>query len=258
MLPKDEWLPHAKRLAIGGQSRIQHRREGRMNLVVGNDRDRWWCYCQSCKEGGVEMKEHVRLEVSPEAKRSDLSMPKDMVLVSSLGPQMQHALYSFIATKGMDACMLPELWYSDARKRLLINTPQGWMGRDVTGKALEKWLTYNRQHYLHEWSQKSDNAIVVEDTFSFYKIRWAIPEYAGFCALGTGVGPALANALLDYTHVYFMFDGDLAGWKGAYAGAQRMRGLNVKAFESCAPAGLDPKDLSAAQIRAIIKGEQHE
>src|SRR5574337_1075011 len=53
MLPQHEWLPHAKALAVGMKNRITHRNERRPNLVVGNAHDRFWAYCQACREGAV-------------------------------------------------------------------------------------------------------------------------------------------------------------------------------------------------------------
>lgn len=254
MLPLEEWLPQAKRLAVGMQDRKYHRNEKRPNLVVGNDADRYWCYCQSCKEGGVQMKEHVKLNVkSPEAKRSDLTLPKDMQRLSALAPELQYPLLAFLASKHMDQVMLPELWYSESRKRLLVDTGgQGWLGRDVTGNALEKWLTYNRTQYLHG-CRGNYRAVVVEDPFSFFKVRWAMLDGLDvYCALGTGMKDSLLTALLNYATVWIMFDGDAAGRRGSTAALKRLRGFGRVAEHINTPLGFDPKDLTAAEIQQLL------
>ena len=53
MLPRQDWLDQAKRLAVGMKIRVRHQRERRANMVISNDKDRWWAYCNACKEGGV-------------------------------------------------------------------------------------------------------------------------------------------------------------------------------------------------------------
>ncbi len=257
MLPKEEWLPQAKRLAVGMQTRLFHRREKRPNLVVGNNADKYWAYCQACKKGGVEEKTHVRLDVaSPERKRSNLSMPTDMQRVCDLDMTLQAPLLGFLAKKGMDHCMLPPPWYSPSRKRLLIcHDQREWLGRDVTGDALEKWLTYQGTQYLGYVAVHGNPAlaVVVEDTFSYYKVRWATNHSISvYCALGTGIKDALAHELLRHKEVLWMFDGDTAGDVGATKGVARMRGLGVKSRKTLAPWGFDPKDLTAEQIRLIL------
>ena len=78
MIPEREWLPQAQRLAVGMRLRVRHRRESRANMTIGNDRDRWWCYCQRCKEGGVVTKDHVLLTSPIEVVEHDLSVPADL------------------------------------------------------------------------------------------------------------------------------------------------------------------------------------
>lgn len=253
MLNQKDWLPKAKRLAIGMQDRVYHLNEKRPNLVIGNAGDRYWAYCQACKEGGIERKEHVRLTgFSPEAKRSDLSLPRDLVRILNMDEHERYPLLAFLASKGMDTVMLPELWYSCTRKRILMVTESGWLGRDVSDHALEKWLTYNKAKYLSN-QLKATKAVVVEDAFSYFKVRWAtLDTVAVYCALGTGIKDSLTMALLKHGEVIFMFDGDSAGWDGADKGSARLRGLGIRSYALCAPAGLDPKDLQAETIRNLI------
>lgn len=240
---------------MGRQDRLFHGREKRPNLVIGNLPDRWWAYCQNCKQGGVVQKEHVRLGVaSPEANKSNLTLPCDLARFGDLDEATLHALSTFLASKGMDAVMLPPLWYSCTRKRILLQLNEGWIGRDVTGNALEKWLTYTRTtQYL--WCQRdSSTAVVLEDAFSYFKVIWADPSHNVMCALGTGIKPSILLKLSTQQRTYFMFDGDAAGYKGATEGVHRIRGLGGLAHECCAPLGHDPKDLTAVQIRNLITG----
>lgn len=254
MIRKEDWLLKAKSLCIGSSTRVFHGREHRPNLVIGNDIDKWWCYCQACKHGGVQQKEHVMLGTSPETKRSDLTLPRDLVRCGiGLDPVLDHGVGQFLASKGMDYSMLPDLWYSCTRKRILIQTAEGWLGRDITGNALEKWLTYNKQQFL--WKGRNSNTtVVVEDTFSFYKVLWAVEQVNVMCALGTACKNSMLVQLLDtrQSTVIFLFDGDPAGHHGADAGAHRVRGFGIQGFSQCAPGGKDPKDLQAHELQTLI------
>ena len=250
MLPKEEWLDRAKRLAIGMSYRVRHKQERRHNLVIGNDHDKWWCYCQACKEGGVVQKDHVRLDLtSPERTRSILTLPIDMT------PAIPDSVYRFLASKGMDVKYLGSLLYSQSRKRLLLQEDGGWFGRDVTGDAMEKWLTYNGTQYVGKVTPGS-TCVITEDLFSMYKVRWALreqTEYCTLCALGTGIKDSLVRALLNADRVVWMLDGDTAGYKGASEGAHRMEALGVPSVARCAPDGLDPKDMEINSIISHLK-----
>lgn len=189
---------------------------------------------------------------SPEALKSNLTVPTDLIPQAQWDEHTALMIGRFLATKGMDYLMMPPMWYSCTRKRLLIQTAQGWMGRDVTGNALEKWLTYNRQHYLHHYIGAS-TTVIVEDTFSFYKMIWAVPHVNVMCALGSALKDYHMVALLGQASVLICFDGDKAGEHGAIDGVQRLRALGVPVQNRCAPAGYDPKDLSAAQLVELTK-----
>lgn len=257
MLPLEEWLPKAKAMCIGGHDRFFHRREKRPNLVIWNKPDAWTAYCQACKEGGVVKKEHVLYGVaSPEANKSILTLPCDLQRQSQWDDITAYSIGQFLASKGMDYKMLPEMFYSCTRKRLCIQTEQGWMGRDVTGRALDKWLTYNGQHYLYT-DRGSDTVVMVEDSFSYFKVLWAVPELNVLCCLGTGLKPSIIARCMNMRQAILCFDGDQAGYKGATAGAQRLRAIGVFADSRCAPEGKDPKDLSAASLCSLIFNGVH-
>lgn len=256
-LPDEEWLHLAKKLAVGVRSRHYHRREGRPNLVVGNEAGKWWAYCQACKAGGVVEKDHVRITGgSAPASSTHLDLPRDSTPILELDEFSRDAVLRLLAEKNMDQMYLPPIHFSEQRKRMLIDTGQGWLGRDTTGHSPQKWLTYDGSLWLgKQHGEVSDMAVVVEDPFSYYKVRWAFreePTVTVYCALGTVARPSLRIMLLPYTDVVFFFDGDDAGVTGARREARAVRGLGTRAIARPAPDGFDPKDLSIDDIRSFI------
>lgn len=269
-LPKDEWLEAAKRVPKGQQRRVQHKHERGQDLVVGNANDRWWSYCQRCKQGGVEMKTHV-LTVQKELPASrELSLPGDMKLLAACAPEVQTAIVKFLVAKGVDVYMFPRdsLFYSESRGRLFVHNPMGFMGRDLTGKSVQKWLTYNRQHYLTGTDPIGTVAVLVEDPFSMYKVQHAIDTSSlprnvvdVFCCLGTAAHDSLMVRLIQrYTHIIPLMDGDSAGIRGAgtIQSSVRALGLIGAKFKSTAPHGMDPKDMHTQDIREHIRRELYE
>ena len=166
----------------------------------------------------------------------------------------------FLASKNMDGMYLPDLWYSPSRKRLLLDTGYGWMGRDVTERSPQKWLTYNRQKLLGQVPRLPERipAVIVEDAFSWYKVQWAIQKLAEarvsvLCALGTGIHDALTLELSNASAALFFFDGDAAGYKGAKDGVRRMRAFGVPSKAVHPPVGLDPKDMQCHDIVNLLR-----
>lgn len=250
MLPEHEWLDKAKRLSVGMKVRVLHRSERRPNMIVGNAPDRWWCYCQACKEGAVVQKEHVILGSADPAPAADLSFPPDLRLIQ--GTDAELPVLRFLARKSMDSTYLPPIWYSASRKRMLLDTGHGWMGRDITEKSPQKWLTYNRSKLLGTVKQGAP-AIMVEDTFSWYKVRWAIRDRVPvLCALGTGIHDALMLALAQCNHAVWFFDGDPAGYSGAEEGTRRVRAFGIPSSTVSPPQGKDPKDMHCNDIVTLL------
>lgn len=257
-LLKEDWLPLAEKLAVGMSARYRHGREGRPNLVVKNLSDRYVAYCQSCKEGGVHMKEHVRIGVPVPTGPEPMTTPEDCVLIhkDSLAPATIEGIGAFLAIKGMDFKYLPrDLYYSRSRKRLVICSDGHILGRDLTGRSPHKWMHYCASAYLGK-PQVGDTAFVVEDPFSYYKLRWAIADQRAvhvYCSLGTGLTDQLAVALLGHDRVVFFYDGDEAGEKHGYLNAKRMRGMGVTSVWYCAPSGMDPKDMSVLALQLHVE-----
>lgn len=258
-VPEAEWLHLAKGTPVGSKRRVRHLRERRVNMVVGNEPDRWFCYCQSCKEGQIVMKEHVRVTGVPAPKESEsLALPLDLVNVLHADTATQAGVLGFLAHKNMDAVYLPPLYFSPSRKRLLIPSANGWLGRDTTERSMQKWLTFTvGTTFLGQTKPGLKQiAVVVEDPFSYYKVMWALrdfPEYTVFSSLGTSVSDALVMVLLSYQDVRFFYDGDKAGWKGAAVETSRFRAFGCKSQSMCAPNDMDPKDMTIEQIREHLK-----
>lgn len=225
-------------------------------MVIMNDTDRWWCYCQACKQGGVVMKDHVILTDGPRVDpRIERTPPTDIKPLAR--SEFEIPVTRFLVDKHMASLYLPDLHYSEARKRLLIKDDSGqWHGRDLTGNSPQKWLNYQAVHYVGV-AKDGCPTIVTEDLFSMYKTRFALrqyPEYRVVCALGTGCSIYLTNFLMSSGSLYWFFDGDSAGDDGAAFAQQRMKPLVPRQFRVRPPDGDDPKDMSCEQIRAAILG----
>lgn len=264
-LPNDEWLLLAKGTAVGQKRRARHRSEGRENLVVGNEPDRWFAYCQSCRRGAVEMKSHVMIGGHAPSLSTDLSLPTDARAIRSLQQYEIDALTLLLARKSMDWMFFDGalIEWSASRQRLLVHTPSGVMGRDTTERSPQKWLTYNRQHYIAAQADRlaTTYVVLVEDTFSYYKVAHAL-DRSGIacdviCTLGTSIHGSLMLWLLQHAErVWSFYDGDSAGWKGALANAKRLRAVGLQGpgdvLSACAPLTKDPKDMDLGAITAHV------
>lgn len=261
-LPNDEWLHLAKGTAVGQQRRMRHRSEGRENLVVGNTPDRWWAYCQSCRAGGIEMKTHVMIGGPAPKESTSLTRPADARALLSLHQYERDALTLQLAKKAMDWTYFggAAIEWSMERQRLLIHTPSGVMGRDTSERSAQKWLTYDRQHYLRADLMRED-VLLVEDAYSYYKVQYALNRdcipVAVICTLGTSIHDSLYLWLLQHARrVWSFYDGDAAGWKGALNNARRLRGGDMlgggEVLPACAPVGNDPKDMYLGDIAAHV------
>lgn len=220
-------------------------------MVVGNDTDRYWVVCNACKKGDVVMKEHVVItNRKAPAESSSLVLPHDMLKLVDCEPAVQAGVVGFLESKNMDIAYLPEVWFSKARCRIMIQHGIEWLGRDTTNASPQKWLTFNGSNHLRH-TILGRKAVVVEDPFSYYKVKWALRDdnVAVFSSLGTKMSDELMLILLDYEEVSFFYDDDAAGHRGALKESQRLRALGVNSRPKCAIGG-DPKDMT-------IEGIQH-
>ncbi len=268
-LPEDDWLPQAKRLAVGMRVRVRHGRERRPNMTVGNERGHFWAYCQSCKEGGKVSKDHVlRAPTEPQEWGQELTVPDDLRPV--LGSDYELPVGRFLASKGMMFPYLPKLWFSERARRLCLHDPaSGWHGRDITERSSAKWLHYSKPQLAGEVGRLT---IITEDLFSMYKVQFALRDKRrayelnpgpfgpkGWwnvevaSTLGAGIGVTAALALKDCTKIVWMYDGDKAGDDGFTQASKRMRVHVPKQYRARPPEGMDPKDMDCADIRALIE-----
>lgn len=252
MLPEQDWLPQARRLAVGMTMRFRHRNEGRANMTVGNAPDRWWAYCNRCKEGGVITKEHVLLNVAPVAAR-ELTRPTDIVPA----PDSEYSTWLMhkVMAKGMDPAWLPPLYHSLSAGRLLLRDDAGcWHGRDVTEKSGAKWLNYDHAKFV---GTPGPTTVITEDLYSMYKIRHAMKFYNAplrtCCTLGAGLHDAAVLALKSCETIVWAYDGDAAGDYGFRQGVQRMRPFGIKHRRARPPEGKDPKDMHIDNLRVLIE-----
>lgn len=254
---REVWLAQAKRLPVGTTVRVPHPgdRTARANLIIGHDAGKYWCYCQSCKRGAVDEKSHVMVTgAQAPAMSADLSLPTDMVRIHELDDFSRSAVLAFLVSKNVDPMFLPELFFSEGRRRLLLDTGLGWLGRDTTEASHQKWLTYHHTQFLSAGPVKAEaTAVFVEDPFSYYKVAWALrgmaDQFQVYCALGTRVRPALALEIAQHSRALAFMDGDKAGASGAAAARTQFKAYGVRCTPACAPAGKDPKDMTAQEIR---------
>lgn len=277
-LHRDEWLDAAKRLAVGRKDRIYHKRDGsrRPNLVIGHEGDKWWAYCQVCKQGDVVPKSHVRLTARAPAESTLLDAPTDIIMSNMLPQHLSEELEGFLLTKGVTSGMLDAWGYSPRRKRLIVY-PDSWgghacLGRDVTGDSHVKWIVYNLKgkpwvvERLNQQTKLRDTLVLTEDVFSMYKVRWTLARslegalpvnglYIG-TTLGTGLTSDMLAALLrePFHRVVVFYDGDGAGERGAKTVAHRIRAALPDADVRwlTAPRNMDPKDMHFDDIRKLL------
>jgi hypothetical protein len=196
----------------------------------------------------VKFKDHVAVGLKP-PDRPSLELPTDMVGVSA---EYIH-VYRFLVNKGIDPCVITEpIWYSAKERRVLFKTPQGWLGRDITGRSQQKWITYDQQHYAG--TVQNGIVIVTEDYLSALKVKYVVPEHSVVSSLGTAVHSALAYELTKHaTGVLVMYDGDKAGIGGSLKVWRQLRALGLNVRPACAPQGKDPKDLTFAEIKERVQ-----
>ena len=253
MLPEQDWLSHAQALAVGMRTRVRHGRESRVNMVVANDPEKWWAYCQKCHEGAVIQKEHVMLRNHEPPPQATLTLPTD-ILPLVPGSYEELTVARYLAKKCMDMQYFPHgVQYSASRKRIMVQAVGQWHGRDITDKSLSKWLNYST-HQIVQSSDCQERAVVVEDLFSWFKVLWATrgSNLSVLCALGTQDKPALISALMRFKEVLWFFDADRAGDTGAAQGMRRLAPFVQKQRRVRPSDGCDPKDMDIQFIRAAL------
>ena len=252
----DEWLMSAKSLPVGQTRRVRHGRESRSNMVISNKPDRYTAYCHACQRGGIVLKEHAYLGKLPEPE--PLEVPTDLI------PVHEHVgAMTFLASKNIP--MLPTytngLLFSPSRRRIIINTPQGVLGRHI-GSSPAKWITYNKQTYASVGYATPDAQMVVitEDTLSAWKTGIVATELGlrvqMFAALGSQISTQLMLRLLaEYSGVPIIVwsDGDKGGEKFRDRWAQQVRAMNLLGGSYIPAKNYDPKDYPIITVAEILK-----
>lgn len=257
MLPPDEWLQAAQRLAIGQRRRVRHNEESTSAMVIGNDADCWWAWCHRCNAGGRVNKSHVQLGI-PEAQPSRMPWPIDAVPWQA--SELHLRAYRLLLSKGIDAqtvlADLPAIQISRRDGRLILPTSRGWIGRALFNQQ-PKWVGYGKapEYGMHPFDKPQPGQVWVltEDYLSALKIRRALGSRVVACAcLGTRLNDQLAAHLLGASRVVLAMDGDKAGRSGADRIAKRLSAL-VPCTRYAVPEGKDPKDLTLEELRNGIQ-----
>ena len=251
-LEESGWLQVAQRLPIGTSRRIKHAGEPTPALVVYNNVDSWSAYCWRCKATARIMKSHVLLGAAP--PKIERRFPPDALPLIS--HEYAHVVYAFLPSKGMDVSYLPDsALFSAADKRLILREGAACVGRDITGRSGAKWLSYTDDKVFGN-PISGEPVVVVEDAFSYYKVKHAVPNANVVAALGTSLTPALKLRLIQCASVVIFFDGDKGGADGAARWRFELAPHGTPVIVALAPSGLDPKDMQLLDIQRHL-GDYH-
>lgn len=242
----NEWLPRAKSLPVNARIRVRHGRETRDNMTIANEPDRWWCYCQKCKRGRVVLKESARLLDRMAVPNSlGVDPPTDM-------QRLSEREYAWLVKRGIWPEMTSNITFSPSRGRIVYTGKFGLMGRDITGRSQQKWLTYHGQHWECPAGTSLDNLhgttmIVTEDVLSMEKVNFALRQQGNtehmlaVCSLGTQAHDSLFVELLRCKRVVVFYDNDAPGHAGSDRLARRLRSCGQNVAQVLVSEG-DPKD----------------
>lgn len=260
-LHPDEWLAEAKRLHVGESKRVYHGAERRPNLLVSNKQDKYTAWCFSCNKGGVHRKGLVRM-VQPQQQKERPALSADPGICWNV-ELLTHSDYVLVLAhlqeKGMSLEYLLPLrpTFSFKDRRLVLQTPECCIGRDITGMHKAKWHTYteNVQYARARFKDFKDSTVVLtEDLYSAAKIGYWVPDVLPVACLGTRISAALMERLLTAKEVITWFDGDSAGDK-ARVEAARVLGLMEVPFRHISTTQ-DPKALSDKTIKELLNEHQ--
>lgn len=247
----DHWLPQAKRLPVGRSARIHHGAETRPNLVVRNEAGRYSAYCHHCHEGGVQPKEFVSVvKAPPDPKVKNPKCPGALVAFKDAPEALKKELIEFLLTKDMHTALMPEFCYYSAQdKRLVFNTPDQVVGRDLTGASHAKWYSYTRsvQYNRAAFKDFKDQVVVLtEDYFSALKGQHYAPDH-GLCValMGTELHADLTVELCRAKFIVILMDNDKAGHTAAPKIQRTLELLGVPCVVDFPYANEDPKNMSS-------------
>lgn len=266
MLPLNEWLPDAKRLPVGHTARVYHGAERRPNLVVRNLEDRYVAWCHACHEGSVQKKDVVKIvQKAPEPKERKPSDPGHLVHYDQWTPQLLTEIAQFLHSKGMSLHILTctiKPYYTKQDERLVFQTPDQLVGRDLTGQSKAKWYTYTQANSYNRAAYESfrdKHVFVTEDYFSALKGQFEVAQLDHHdvlfvSSMGTVVHPDLALELCKAKAVTMMYDHDEAGVDGTCTALKQLRLLGIETDHVYPHYNCDPKDMDFTWFKQVIKG----
>lgn len=249
----EHWLDEAKRLPVGRWSRIYHGAERRPNLVIRNKADGYYAYCHSCHEGSVVKKEFVQetVVVQQAPKSRDPGPLVDIINMNKDVGTIGYKLAKFLSSKHVYECWpygVRPMW-SEQDQRIVFETPELLIGRDVTGHNKAKWYRYKgTANYASVHGIIPEQTIVLtEDYFSAMKGQYYADLYgirtSCVSMQGTVIHPDLVVQLMDATKVVLAFDADKAGRLGQQQAAKQLNLLGIPYKEAWCNPNHDPKDM---------------
>lgn len=267
MIPRSEWLMQAQHLCIGQKKRIRHNKECTAAMDIYNNDDSWSCWCHRCKDGGRVWKEHQHVRVARVDEDRVQAVPADALRIRDATPYVQRQIWKLLISKGIGPEVIPEeiLWWSPTANRLLLIWQGRALGRALSPLQQPKWLMYG------EWAGQprvwftlfnaSSPVVITEDALSAHKLSHALAQYhtavSVMSCLGTRLTErALALLIQNQTkQIICMFDGDRAGASGADGVRQRVRPFGIQFDEVVLADGYDPKDLTMAELQALVRSK---
>lgn len=261
MIPREEWLHHAKRLAVGAKRRVNHGCGRTASLDVYNSGDCWSCWCFRCHDGGRVVKEHQTLIVRQEDTSRVHPVPATALHISQVSAYEQRQIWDLLIRKGCPPGIIPEemLWYDKTTRRILVRQGRIALGRALNEQQFPKWMGYSDTGRMPPlfWTRYPDvepmgPVILVEDSLSALKVAKAVQHYAPESSVSVAavLGTVLTVSSLRMVagrDVLCMFDGDEAGKVGSEVLKKRLAVFGGR-FIDIRPEKGDPKDLSLEEI----------
>ncbi|ARW58991.1 DNA primase [Pectobacterium phage vB_PatP_CB5] len=266
MIPKEDWLHIAKRLAIGQKRRVTHGCGRTAALDVYNNDDSWSAYCFRCKESGRVLKEHQSIRVVKEDTSRIGPVPATAFHISQATQYEQRRIWELLVQKGCPPGIIPEevLWFSRSSNRILLRQGLLAQGRALSPQQQPKWLMYgdwwNQPRIWWTRYRGAGPMVLVEDVLSSYKVAKAIELYAPESSVSVAavLGTVVTSASLRLVagrDVLCMFDGDSAGAVGSRELQQRLAVFGGS-FVDVRPEQGDPKDMSLEEIACRLLNQQ--
>ncbi|BAS69525.1 putative DNA primase [Pectobacterium phage PPWS1] len=258
MIPREDWLHHAKRLAVGQKRRVNHGCGRTASLDVYNNDECWSCWCFRCHEGGRVHKEHQSIRVMREDTSRIGPVPATALHISQVSAYEQRQIWDLLIRKGCPPGIIPEemLWYDKTTRRVLVRQGLRALGRALSAQQQPKWLMFGEWwNQPRIWMTRYRDAgpmVLVEDALSSYKVAKAIEHYAPESSLSVAavLGTVLTSASLPLVagrDVLCMFDGDKPGALGSIELRKRLSVFGGR-FQDIRPDVGDPKDMELEAV----------